>query len=306
MAIAVASTATASGNASSSIVVTAPTGIQVGDLLIICAGGGGSIGGTVYPTSTGFTASIEHLYDPGGALSAGHIALLYKIAVSADTTAPNYTVAMSDAELGGVAMLRVTGWSTGNPVFHSAESNAYQDGNLTVNDTVAFARASQQLLIQFGCTLSTGGDAGTFSFGTYQVTSSDSNPTWTEVVDVAFNTNGGTVNGKFFCAYATSSNTSTITSYGFTKTGDSADSEETTTYAIGVIYTPVNPTVDVSHLAITPSISGITASQVNIGADISHLAVTPTINGVTASVSSDGTQWTNEPAVSTTWTNEPI
>ena len=304
MALAVASTSTASGNSSPSVVVTAPTGIQVGDLLIICAGGGGATGSSgIYPTSTGFTASIQNEYDPGGSTSASRIALLYKIAVLADTTAPNYTVAMTESHLGGVSMLRVTGWVAGDPVYQEATGQNWQDGDLTVNDTVSFARIAQQLIIQFGCSISLAGDAGTFSFGTYQVTSSDSNPTWTELQDVAFTSS--TANGRFFCAYATSTNTSTVTSYGFVKTGDAAAAEETTAWAIAMLYTPVAAQGTNALLSVSPTIftdAGVTVG--GVGTNALHTA-TPEVFSQSGTFTTP-TQWTNESTETTTWTNETL
>lgn len=303
MAIAVATTSTASISNSSTITVTKPTGVAVGDLLVIVCGGGGGVapGEIVSFSCPNFTESIHAANDPGGGTSESAVALLYKIADSSDVSATNYTITATNTRgVGAASMFRITGWTSSNPIYQSAEGGAYQDGSITFNPAVSFSRVDQQLIIMFGCSLSTSGEQGAFSFASYQITSSDANPTWTEVQDVAFTESSGNVNGGFFCAYAITTNTSTITSYGFAKTGEASDLEETTAYAIGIIYNPQNITSDVSHLAVTPTIESVTASQVNVTTDVSHLAITPTINGIESHATSP-TQWTNQtkPANST-------
>lgn len=308
MALAVASTSTVSGSNSGSLVVTKPTGVAVGDLLLIAVGGGGAggAGEQITFTCSGFSESYRKQHDPGGSTTICSVAFLYKIADASDVSASNYTVSTPTRYVGAVVMFRITGWPVTNPIYHSAGGGAYQDGNLTVNDAVSFSRFNEQLLIMIGFSADTGSDpGGAVTFSNYQITSSDSNPTWTELYEVGMDIDVGTVQADFFCAYAISSNTSTVTSYGFTKTGDSAGAEETTVWAIGIIYTPINVTADISHQAITPTIEGVTASQVTVTADVSQLAVIPNLNGIETDNSSDHTQWTNETKpTATTWTNQ--
>ena len=304
MAIAVPSTSINSVSDDDTVIVTAPTGIQVGDLLVIVAGGGGATaGGLEYPESTGFTASIQHQYDPGGGTSASHISLLYKIADSSDASATDYTVTFSarNSKFGAVAMLRITGWPSGNPIYHTAESGDYQDGNLTVNNAVSFPRASQQLIIMFGNTVTTSGEGGVFSFGTYQITSSDANPSWTEVTDAGYTASTGTIDGRFFCAYAITSNISTVTSYGFVKTGDSIANEETTAYAIGIIYDPVSATG--SNALHSGDADFFTEASVVVGGVGSNALLSADADLFDPETeATHPTQWNSTNKPSTTWT----
>lgn len=253
MAIVVETTSTATGSNSSSLVVTAPVGINSGDLLIIACGGGGSAaaGEQITFSSTGFTESIRYQMDPGGSTVVSSVAILYKIAEAADESATDYTVTTPSRTIGAISMFRLSGFSTGDPVYHDAGGGIYQDGTTTVADTVSLSRVSQQLLIMLGNTGAVNG-GNAFSFGSYQITSSDSNPNWTELQDVSYTSASGTEDQTFFCAYAVTSHTSTITQYGFTKTGDSAQDAEATAYALGIIYTPVSVTGTNNLLQTTP------------------------------------------------------
>lgn len=66
-----------------------------------------------------------------------------------------------------------------------------------------------------------------------------------------------------------------------------------------------NVTADISHLAVTPIIEGVTAS-VNVATDIGHIYADPAIEGISGKSNNDVTQWTNEPKTNTSWTNEQI
>lgn len=302
MTIAVASTASASQSGSSSVSVTAPTGIQVGDLLVIVAVTGGGTSSEFSISSTGFSESFKSYHDPGGGTSACKVSFLYKIAVSADTSAGSYSVSYNGSG-GAAAMFRITGWTAGDPFAHAikATNGIYQDGSITINDSVSLTRVSQQLIIMAGLTAETFDDAGgTFSFASYQITSSDSNPSWTELADTQFDNGDGRLTMKFFCAYAVSSDTSTVTSYGFAKTGDSAANEETTAYAISFVFDPISDagtsalhSADADFFAPTAT-AGATGTNALLQADADFSA--PTAKGTSP------TQWTPETKPSTTWT----
>ena len=104
---------------------------------------------------------------------------------------------------------------------------------------------------------------------------------------------------------AVSSDTSNITAYQATITETTADNSVGIGMFLASLVAPNSPTVDVSHISITPTIESVTASQVNVAPDISHLAITPTINGIETDNSSDRTQWTNEnKPTAPTWTNQ--
>jgi hypothetical protein len=144
------------------------------------------------------------------------------------------------------------------------------------------------------------------NFTNYTVTSGVSNPSWTEVVDTNVVVGGsGLGRTSLGVAYANTSTASNITAFSYDYTEFDADD---TAGAIGIliiIEEPLSPTVDASHLSITPTIFGSTVTQVNTSPDISPNAVPPTINGLDTRATAP-TQWTNESKPSTTWTNETL
>lgn len=304
MAIVVESTSSVSGSDSTSITVTAPAGITTGDTLIIavCAGGDVALGEVISFSSTGFSEGSLYQTDPGGSTSASAVGLLYKIATLADESVTEYTITTSARPMGGAAMLRTSGWVLGNPIYATASGGLYQDGGATVNDTVSIQRVSQQLLIMVGNTVTTGSEGGSFSFNQYQITSSNSNPTWVELKDSNYSLNSGYYNGCFFCAYATTSNTSTITNYGFVKTGDSVANQETTAYLLGVMYSPISVTASNALYQTSPvtfsTLTGSTQEPTN-----NMLEVVPAIFEQSGRGTSP-TQWTSETKPSTSWTQE--
>lgn len=296
MAIAVASTSITNAGVANPVSITKPTGVTVGDLLVIVAAGeqSGSVGSTFYASVSGFTAAIQL----AGGVRNGFInpdtnlVYLYRIADSSDVSASSYSI--SNAE-GGAAMFRITGWTSGNPFSH--KSTVEYTGSVTaISKTENIPRIRQQLLIMAGSN-ETEGTPRTGSG--YTITSSNANPTWTEVVDTG---GGGTKGAGLQVAYAISSDLSTITAWQYTLN----DTIAGVAGALAIITEPQNATGDVSHNNVTPSIEGVTASQVNVGpVDVSHVSIIPTVEGVNTKSSSAGTQWTNPDKPTTNWDNLP-
>ena len=293
MALAVASTSTASANNASSVVVTKPTGVQAGDLLIA------SVAGNVIPTISGFTVGQTESYNGPAAFDVS-VSILWRIADSSDVSASNYTVSGTAGTLGSVVMLRVTGWATGNPFFFIDTLTTSHDGDLVVDETVSALRPFQQLLLLTGCSLS----AENYSdYSTYQITSSDSNPTWVEVAENDFLTQSSANWHSHFLAYAISSNTSTITKWGFNITASSTGGPDQEVIIFALSVSPQTVVADVGRADNTPTIFGVTATQVTVVADVSRVDTPPTIHGIPAKATAP-TQWFNETKPSTEWINE--
>lgn len=302
MALAVASTSIASTNNANNVVVTKPTGVAVGDLLLIAVPGLG--GGAA--SCTGFSVAINDFADFSGGLQDLSLTLLYRIADSSDVSASNYTVdpGISVTDSGAVAMLRVTGWTSGNPLFASVGDSSSQDAaSFTINPTgLSLKRPGACLLLMLNLFGSNNSPYSTATFSGYSVTSGVANPTWTEVIDTTFQTSSGPT-GSFALAYANTTDTSDITEFlvnGATDTGGTADTER---ILLCVLCEPISSTTDISHNAATPSIHAPTVSQVTVAPSLSHNSVTPTINGI-PTVATAPTQWTNQNKPSTTWTNQ--
>lgn len=98
---------------SSSITVTAPTGITTGDLLLIFVSGLKSGADFNINTPTGFTLMVG-----GGNASRYIVGSYYKVAVLADETAPNYTVSFGGAGIDDalISMHRVSGVASGSEI----------------------------------------------------------------------------------------------------------------------------------------------------------------------------------------------
>lgn len=296
MALVVESTSTAVVSNADNVVITKPTGVAVGDLLLLVATGSGSTA----PTCTGFTMILSNTLSV-----RPFIALFYRIADASDVAAANYTVALSGAtSSGGAAMLRVSGWATGNPIHLSALASNTQDaGDWTVSSgAISLTRPSQQLLLMAGDFFS---DDNYSTFSNYTIVSGDANPTWTELVDSTYDTSSGINKKSFFVAYAVTTNTSTITEYSVLATPGTLGSSDFVASFLAVICSPNSPTPNVSHFAIAPELFSPTVTQVNVSPEVCHLDTAPAVEGLNIKATAP-TQWTNETSNPTTWTNETL
>lgn len=293
MALVVASTSTVATNNANDLTITKPSGVASGDLLVIVATGehdGNNGLGNAVISCSGFTKQLSPARDGDNSNTDRNVGsvFLWKIADSGDVSASNYTISLAGSETLGLAtMFRITGWTSGNPIFTSTSSNSSISPS-----SLSLTRPASQLLIM--C-VARKEDSEAWSFDSYSITSSDSNPTWTEVQDTYVEVNTSTDSRRIShaVAYANSSNTSNITAYSATATDLNVGTNGTSSDIsfLAIICEPQSPTADVSHLAITPTIDGITGSN-NVVADVSHQAITPTINGITTTSSSSGVVWT--------------
>ena len=302
MALAVASTSTASTNNANNVVVTKPTGVQVGDLLLIAVPGLGN----ATATCSGFSTAINDFADFSGGLQDLSLTLLYRIADSSDVSASNYTVDpnLGATDSGVVAMLRVTGWTSGNPLFASAADSSSQDAaSFTINPTgLSITRPGACLLLMLNLFGANNSPYSTATFSGYSVTSGVANPTWTEVIDTTFQTSSGPT-GSFALAYANTTDTSNITEFLVNGATDAGGTDDTERILLCVLCEPVNSTTDLSHINVAPTIHAPTVTQVHAAPDISHNAVVPTVNGIPTRATAP-TQWQNEDKPTTNWENE--
>jgi hypothetical protein len=296
MALVVESTSSAKVSNSDSVTVTKPTGVAVGDLLLIAANGWA----LDLPACTGFDVAVSHTTTTGTDMS---IALLYRIADASDVSASNYTVTLAGAQTSGiVGMLRVSGWSSGNPVYASASASGTGDPITSSGTTgLSVSRASQQLLLILNGFKSDSGALSSASFSGYSITSSDSNPSWTEVVDGTEGVAASSANLGFSCAYATSTDVSTITAYSTTVSSDVSGDADLICSLLVVINSPVNASgtsalhsADADFFAPTAS-AGTTGSNALLQADADFFDPSGT---ATEQI------WANETKTSTSWTNE--
>lgn len=310
MALVVESTSTVTTNNAGSLTLPAPSGIDTGDLLIVIASK--YVDSSI--TSTGFSESIDVPVDDGAAVleQAVNLNLLYKVAVLADETEANYTVNTGGGDDGGSAvMLRVSGWTSGDPVFDFASAGTLTDisgGGSFGQSSITVQRPSGQLLIQAYTLQNTDGGTGIFSLAGYSVSSSDPNPTWTEVIDAGAFVNGGNdaATNHLAVAYAVTTDTSDITAYNATLTESTGDNTVGFGRFLASVVEPNSPSGDISHIDTTPTVRGIETASVTVTADIEMVDASPALEGVDSKVSSDDTQWVNEDKPSTNWINDSL
>lgn len=303
---AVASTSTYTGANRSTLPIPAPTGITTGDLLVIIAHTAGQgVAAASISTPTDFTLYDTNFVVGDGALAECGYKVFYKYAVLADESATTYTVTVGTEDGYSAEMFRITGAPTsGVPFIPGGKGTDGGSGSATFSVTGLTAYRPTQQVLLMTASAAVNNIPEVYSFGSYTITSSDANPTWTELIDTDDITNISTnaCTGGAGTAYATSSNTSNITAFSLAATGDTNSSWA---YGLYIIPTPQDATADISQIAVTPTVEGVTATEVLVVVDVSHLDTEPELTGIETKNSSDRTQWNNESQNSTTWTNTP-
>lgn len=309
MAVAVGSTSTVQDNNANSLIITAPSSIAAGDMLVCIVAS--SSGNSDTPTDieiTGFTKSYEYAYYGNSGGRGGSITVLYKLAVTADESATDYIiseVAGVNGKLGAAAMLRITGFGVDvDPVItYGTGFGSFYDQDVTVNKGITAPRLSSQVNILVATAWDDDSLNGFLAIRDYQITSSDSNPTWTEVMDVAdltvYPTN---YSGSFAVAYAESTDTSDVTSYGMVY-DEIANHNDVATiiYSYLMIATPVSDSDSNTLLTTDTTIFSQTGTSAASGSN--NLLTTTTAIQSQSGVGVDTDKWTATSKPSTTWSN---
>jgi len=183
MAVTVASSSltTVSSTNRNSVVITKPTGLAVGDLLLahISRNGAGTLtepsGFTVLRTDVG-----------GGALIRNTIS--YKIADATDVAASNFTWSWTLTDLINGGLMRITGFNTAQLIYASSSATATDTANPSFANTIT-PFVPESLLVMF---LAGGGNDN--PIGGYAVATS--NPSWTE----SWDGEDGSANGVWMAA----------------------------------------------------------------------------------------------------------
>ena len=277
--------------------ITAPTGIEAGDLLILI--------GALTVASTGFSTGGSYSHDFSGLVSDPSCNVLYKIAEASDESASTYTVTGSNGRL--YCMLRVSGWTTGNPIYQDAQDPFYTTTNGAQTETVtgqSLTRLSQQLLILIATSYDSSEGEDYNTYNTPTITSSDANPTWTEVINTSIATGGSSLGRTgLYVTYATASDTSEITGWTFGFTYSQNDDRVGGLSVLISINSPIGASGTAALLVPTTTLfEEASVSTGSTGTNALH-EVSPTIPEPTTKATSP-TQWTNEADTDTTWTNE--
>jgi len=248
-----------------------------GNLLVII--GSGAIPAD-YISCSGFTASLQSGIDNSGSSPDSNITILYRIADASDVAASNYTIAQAGAgSLGVAAMLRISGWATGDPVNSTNVYSALQNSATPSmgNSALSIARAVPQLLLMISVCVSGDSPFTSATASAYTITSSDSNPSWTEVVDSFVNLYSGTSRLSMAVAYATSVNTSNITAWSATLAADTSGNADAYQGVLAVILQPTNATGTNALHSATPIVFNNAGVDVGTTGTNTLLAVSPTM-----------------------------
>ena len=282
-------------SSSSSITVTAPSGIETGDLLLLFVGYYETGSSRTITTPSGFTL----LHKKEGFEGA---ACYWKIAVLADESATDYTVSFSSAtDYVAASMHRISG-AVGDPVIHDSEIDLNGD-NIGTDTTPIYTTditplTNESLVFVFFHGASTNiGAVQTLSGYTITPTT-----TLTERADTGAQGGGSSGSGVTIgVASGEYSGTSTITSRSATFSTNQMGRDQN---SIALVINGVqNATANLDRINVTPTLYAPNGSN-TATASVDRLDVTPAFNGLESSDTSDQTQWTNETKPSTTWTNE--
>ncbi len=273
MAIAVASSATTAVAIASTCVITKPTGLAAGDLMIAMVGG-------LLNTAADYTAPGGWTVSQGATTGGESCRIFYKVADSGDAAATNFTFSGSGSEYIGGAMIRVTGQSGDVSIFSQQQSN---DNNFASADLTP--NAADSLLLFFGFT--TGSATGLSSYAC-----AVSNPTWTEEFD--FGSTAPATDLAFSLGYAVRA--------AATATGDFTAGNSGTTIGFFMSLSPLlNVTASPSVITTTVTIE---APSVSAGASITTTVVTTTVTVQSPTVTTGEGMWTNQDKSSSSWTNQ--
>jgi hypothetical protein len=303
MAFVVESTSSASDDGVDNLTITKPTGVEVGDLLLIGVHGHYLSAATV----SGFSVGATYSQNNAGGIPDATVTLLYRIATSDDVSASNYTIALVEpTSLGAAGMMRVSGWSTGNPVYTTATNGGFSDAaNVEMGASgLSLSTPTNQLLIAIGSFYSNDSPITPSTFSGYSVTSGQSNPSWTEIIDVTRIVDAGTADSSFTMAYALRNDTSTITAYSFIASAGTSGGNDGFASMLAVICEPQNASGSNTLLSVSPTVfsnAGVTVGTTGTNALLDVSPLLPTQSGK----GTQPTQWTERAKNTSTWTNTP-
>ena len=270
---AVQSVSSTTFSSTSTVVVTKPSGLAVGDLMVA------QIVGSSLSTPSGWT-----LIRSDNIASDPYSTLFYKFADSTDTAASNFSFALSGSSSAAGGILRIDGVSQGRPIWADAGST-----NQTDTDSPSFANTitpsiASSIIIIFGSTsqADTGNTVATYALAT-------SSPTFTEAWDTN-NSNGTNVSKIMCCAYGTRTQTTATGNSSFVINAGGASNAD----SIGQIIA-VTPTKDFSQLDTVSAVSTSSGSIVSTFLD--------TITTSDTVTTSKARLWTNLVRNIKTWTN---
>jgi hypothetical protein len=195
MAVAVQSSQSTPFASANSVVITKPSGVVVGDLLIAQIVIEGGNGVSVTPPS-GWNAITQ--VNNGGEIG---VAVFWKIATSTEVAASNFTFTLSTTVRTAGGMVRIDGHSSGIPIWTSLGASVTNSATPSFANSITPAVANSLIMMFVGASDTNGSATASYAIAT-------SNPSWTEVWDQA------TVNGSGFSMGAAYGLRSQVTATG--------------------------------------------------------------------------------------------
>jgi len=287
MAVPTTSVQTGTSTGTSSVVITKPVGLAVGDLMLgyILTYAGGTI---TISTPSGWTSLLAYTGS-----TTRKFSVFSKVADSGDVAASNFTFSLSIVSsytLGSI--VACSGVASGSEITASEIDSAASTSTPSLTGTSTPATTDSLVLMSFG-----GFDpnTGAITVGSYASTPSK---TWTELVDLSVDS--GAIDPFLAIASATSGSTSQITNYSATLSA-SKDSVQAT---LIVVRPPLNASGTNSLLSVSPTHFSQSGSSGTTGTN-ELLEVSPETFDQSGKGTSP-TQWVNEDKPTTTWINDTI
>ena len=291
MALPVVESTSSNSSTTSSVVITAPTGIQVGDLLL------GSFTSFVSDRAQGAATPSGFTLIESGSTSNTRATILtfFKVAVSADTTETNYTYTSTDATNMYGSLMRISGAAVGNEITVSEVDTLDNNGSTTINNTGTTTPPTGESLVVI---VAGGYDFNINSVVTTSAYSSTPTVTWTERMD-AGSRDGRSDGASHAVATAPYTGTSEFTAYGY----QTSEVFEDVISILLVVSSPQGATGTNALLAVSPTHLPQAGAAGTTGTNTLH-AVSPTMFAQSGN-GQRGTPWTNPDKPATNWNNLP-
>ena len=294
MALSIDNTQTTAFASASSVVVTKPTGLAVGDLMMATIGYIESGSSRTFTTPAGWTQvqKREGLQTPAGGFNG--IAVYGKIADASDVSASNFTFTISGAAQIAGSITLVDG-----DIVTSFAGDSEQDettsGTASLSFTTAVTPVSKISIVFLSIVYH---DLSLTNPTTVSGYASTPSYTFTEHADI--NYKSGSNGGGLSTASSVIASTTQITNY-------SATISEAVTTHLGVLTSITGVYDDTgANVFFTTSPANFTSSGTNDALAPSVLATETAVANTQSGTGTSPTPWTNESKPSTTWTNETL
>lgn len=286
MAFVVESTSSANNNNANNIVITKPTGLAVGELMVAVLTAS-RLASTTVTTLSGWSLAV-------GQSGIGGASIQYKIADSGDVAADNFQFQFNATTVVAGSIMRLSNNLPSSFLGTTDSSSGTITETTSPTRTIAITPTSKEALVVVGFI----GSLDAQTPGTRETLTYTSAPslTFTELHDKpSSNSNSAGA------AYATQASIAEITSYGSTY----SHNKDRYLTVFALFYSKVNDSGSNTLVATGSS----TFTQTGIADTVGSTALaTTTVEALTQTGQGNNppTQWSNPTKPTTTWTNTPL